>query len=101
MAKVAAFKIMDCALLTRMSGLPPVVNLGELRDRIAQHAVGGAHHGDVHGLRALGAQRGDFALLQHAQQVGLQAERHIADFVQKQCAAVRLGNAANVALPRK
>lgn len=35
MAKTAPFKIMDSVLLTRMSGLPPVVNLRELRDRIA------------------------------------------------------------------
>jgi hypothetical protein len=30
------FAVMDCALLTRMSGLPPAINLRELRDRIAQ-----------------------------------------------------------------
>ncbi|MEW6050422.1 MAG: DUF5752 family protein [Candidatus Zixiibacteriota bacterium] len=29
------FTIMDCALLTRMSGLPPAFNLREFRDRIA------------------------------------------------------------------
>jgi len=29
------FEIMDCVLLTRMSGLPPALNLRELRDRIA------------------------------------------------------------------
>lgn len=29
------FVVMDCALLTRMSGLPPAFNLRELRDRIA------------------------------------------------------------------
>lgn len=29
------FEIKDCALLTRMSGLPPAVNLRELRERIA------------------------------------------------------------------
>lgn len=32
---VADFVVMDCALLTRMSGLPPAHNLRELRDRIA------------------------------------------------------------------
>ena len=30
------FEVKDCALLTRMSGLPPAINLRELRDRIAQ-----------------------------------------------------------------
>jgi hypothetical protein len=29
------FEVKDCALLTRMSGLPPAANLRELRDRIA------------------------------------------------------------------
>src|SRR4030042_189085 len=29
------FEIKDCALLIRMSGLPPAMNLRELRDRIA------------------------------------------------------------------
>lgn len=29
------FEVKDCALLTRMSGLPPALNLRELRDRIA------------------------------------------------------------------
>lgn len=29
------FEVKDCTLLTRMSGLPPAVNLRELRDRIA------------------------------------------------------------------
>ena len=28
------FEVMDCALLTRMSGIPPAINLRELRDRI-------------------------------------------------------------------
>jgi len=32
---MSAFEIKDCALLTRMSGLPPAVNLRELRERIA------------------------------------------------------------------
>lgn len=31
---VTPFEIKDCALLSRMSGLPPAVNLRELRDRI-------------------------------------------------------------------
>jgi hypothetical protein len=30
------FEVKDCALLTRMSGLPPAINLRELRERIAQ-----------------------------------------------------------------
>ncbi len=30
-----SFEVKDCALLTRMSGLPPAFNLRELRERIA------------------------------------------------------------------
>lgn len=29
------FEVMDCALLVRMSGLPPAINLRELRERVA------------------------------------------------------------------
>jgi len=32
---MSPFEVKDCALLTRMSGLPPAVNLRELRERIA------------------------------------------------------------------
>ena len=31
---MSEFEVMDCVLLTRMSGLPPALNLRELRDRI-------------------------------------------------------------------
>ena len=37
----------------------------------------------------IAAERTDFALLQHAQQLHLQRRRHIADFVQKQRASFR------------
>lgn len=32
---MAPFEVKDCALLIRMSGIPPAINLRELRDRIA------------------------------------------------------------------
>jgi hypothetical protein len=32
---MSPFEVKDCALLVRMSGLPPAVNLRELRDRVA------------------------------------------------------------------
>jgi hypothetical protein len=39
------FEVMDCVLLTRMSGLPPALNLRELRDRIVTcHADVIYHH---------------------------------------------------------
>lgn len=33
--EIAPFEIKDCALLVRMSGVPPAMNLREMRDRIA------------------------------------------------------------------
>jgi hypothetical protein len=55
-----------------------------LVDHLAQVAVGGADDGHVH-RHALGAaQRRDLALLQHAQQVRLQRQRHVADLVEEQ-----------------
>ncbi len=44
MAKSTPFRVMDCALLTRMSGLPPVVNLRELRDRVSVCAEDVIYH---------------------------------------------------------
>ncbi|MNO76393.1 hypothetical protein D3C76_674650 [compost metagenome] len=55
-----------------------------------QVAVAGTDHLDVHAFPARGAQRRHFALGQHAQQAGLQAERHVSDLVEEQGAAVGL-----------
>ena len=44
------------------------------------------------GKRLIAAERHHFALLDHAQQAGLQHQRHVADFIEKQCAAVGLQN---------
>lgn len=41
---MSAFEIKDCALLTRMSGLPPAVNLRELRERIAACSADVLYH---------------------------------------------------------
>ena len=46
----------------------------------------------------LGADRAHLALLQRAQQLGLQRERHLADLVEEQRAAVRLLEQALAAL---
>ena len=79
----------------------PVVQVfaeGMLLDHVAQAAVRGADDRNVHrdGLGA--AQRGDATLLQGAQQPGLQGQRHVADLVQEQGAAVGLHDAARGAL---
>ncbi|MNE45553.1 hypothetical protein D3C80_1398400 [compost metagenome] len=57
--------------------------------------VSGTDQGDVQILLLAGAQRRYFALLQHPQQTGLQRQRHIADFVEKQRAAVGLLQASD------
>ena len=42
------------------------------------------------------AEAFDFAFLQHAQQLGLQRQRHLGDFVEQQRAALRLFELAGV-----
>ena len=53
-------------------------------------AIAGCEHADVERNGFAGAERLDLALLQHAQQLGLQAEIHLRDLVEQQRAAVRL-----------
>ena len=52
-------------------------------------AVGGGHNANVHPNGARAAEPLEFLLLQHAQQLGLQFQRHVADFVQKQRSLMR------------
>ncbi len=49
-----------------------------------QVARGGGDHARIEGHELVGAQRLDLAFLQRAQQLGLQAERHVADLVEEQ-----------------
>ena len=51
-------------------------------------AVGAGDDADVDRLGAVRADRQDFALLQRAQQLGLERERHLGDLVEQQGAAV-------------
>ena len=53
-----------------------------------QIAIGGRDHAHVHGHLVVAAHRPHFLFLQHAQQLGLQFQRQLADFVQKNRAAV-------------
>ena len=55
---------------------------------LTQVAVGGRDHAHVHALGAFRAERFDFALLQDAQELGLQADAHRANFVEEDRAAV-------------
>ena len=59
-----------------------------------QMAVGGAHQCKIHRHRLAAAQRHHFAVLQHAQEPGLQGQRHVANFIEEQRAAVRFADAS-------
>ena len=61
---------------------------GAVLDRLGQVAVGGGDDADVHLDRLGAADAVDLALLDGAQQLGLQAGIHLADFVQQQGAAI-------------
>ena len=74
-----------------MTGLHRV-NLTETSGRhlIGQHPVGGRYDAHVHSQRFVAAHPLHFALLEHPQQLGLKAEGHFTDFIQKQRALVGL-----------
>ncbi len=65
-------------------------------DFLAQPPVGGRQHAHVEGQRGAAAEPLDLALLQHAQQFGLQRQRHFGDLIQQQRAALRLLELARV-----
>ena len=55
---------------------------------LQQIAVGGGEKADIDFDGVVGAEAGDFAVLQDAEEFGLHGERHVADFVEKERAAV-------------
>ena len=59
-------------------------------DFAAQVAIRRRQHAHIERDRHAAAEALDFAFLQHAQQLRLQAERHLGDFVEQQRAALRL-----------
>ncbi len=71
--------------------LQPVIQIAAKRagrDRILQVAVRGREDAHVDLDRIVRADARDLAALQHAQQLDLRGHRHVADFVEKQRAAV-------------
>ncbi len=58
-------------------------------DHLRQIAICGGHETNIHARRMRAAQPLELLLLQHAQKFGLQFERNISDFVQKNSAAIR------------
>ena len=69
-----------------------------LGDFAAQVAVGGGDHAHVHRQLAGGADRPDAAFFEGPQQLGLQHQRQLADFVEKEGAAVGVEEQALVVL---
>ena len=59
-------------------------------DHVLELAVGGREQANIDGDLGLGADRADLALLQRAQELGLELDRHLADLVEEQRAAVGL-----------
>ena len=71
------------------------------RDLLLEAAVGGGDDPHVDAPRQVLADPAHFALLQHAQQLGLGARRQLADLVEEQRAAVRLLEQARPARPSR
>ena len=68
-------------------------------DHRAEVAAGRGDDANVDALHRVAADRFDLLLLQHAQQLGLQGERHVADLVEEQRAAVGEPELAVAAAP--
>ena len=76
-----------------MTTLQPVVQVPAepaLGDQLLQVVVGGGDHPHVRLDRLVAADPLELLLLQHAQHLGLQRRRHVADLVEEQRAAVAL-----------
>jgi len=69
-----------------------------LLDELAQIAVGRGNDAHVGLDRRASANRRVFALLQHAQQTRLRLQRHVADLVEEQRAALGLFEPADAAV---
>ena len=78
-----------------METVVQVLAKAALADPLREVGISGGHHAHVHPYVLGTAQPLELALLQDAQQLGLQLQRHISDFVQKQGAAVGLLKASD------
>ncbi|CCG41237.1 hypothetical protein PHAMO_270078 [Magnetospirillum molischianum DSM 120] len=61
--------------------------------------MAGRDQSEIDRSRLASAQRHHLTFLQHPQQTGLQRQRHVADFVQEQGAAMRLANPSGRTVP--
>ena len=63
-----------------------------------QIPVGGGHHPNI-GMHGTGRANGPvFTVLQEVQQLGLQGQRHLPDFIEKKCSFIGQGDQANATL---
>ena len=60
-----------------------------LADRILQVAISGRDHAYVHLYRVAAADSFKLTFFKHAQELGLQVQRQLADFIEKERAAIR------------
>ncbi len=65
-----------------------------------QVPMGCDQNAHVDGNRFVSADAFHFAFFKHSQQLGLHGQRHIADFVQEDCAVLRLFELSRVACGR-
>ena len=63
-------------------------------------SVGGGDHPHIHADGFRTAQPLELALLEHAQQLGLQTERHVSDFIQENSPAMGLFEAPHAVVDR-
>jgi hypothetical protein len=61
---------------------------GALGDEPRKIAIGGGDDANVHALRAVAAEALEFLLLENAEELGLELERNVADFVEENGAAI-------------
>ena len=69
-----------------------------LGDRVLRLFIGRSQHAHIDRGFALAAQAAQLAVFEHAQQLRLRADRHLADFVEQQRAAFGQFEAADAAL---
>lgn len=68
-----------------------------LRDQTFQILMGGGDHAYIDADQFASTHTEEFALREHTQQSRLQRQRHVADFIEEQSAAVGLFEAADMA----
>jgi len=68
---------------------------GALGDKLCEVLIGGGDNADVHALGAVAAEAFEFLLLEDAKEFGLEFQGKVADFIEKESAAVGELEAAN------